>query len=87
MEELLHGIEGVSVYLDDILVKGSTREEHDKTLRLVLSKLQSAGLDAELKERREDAKITPHTLSNYKLKQHQCSTLSCLMAHSVHVSV
>ena len=32
MEELLHGIEGVSVYLDDILIKGSTREEHDKTL-------------------------------------------------------
>ena len=31
MEELLHGIKGVSIYLDDILVKGSTKEEHDKT--------------------------------------------------------
>ena len=48
MEELLHGIEGVRVYLDDILIKGSTREEHDKTLRLVLSKLQSAGLKLKL---------------------------------------
>ena len=48
MEELLHDIEGVSVYLDDILVKGSTKEEHDKTLRLVLSKLQSAGLKLKL---------------------------------------
>ena len=48
MEELLHDIENVSVYLDDILVKGSTREEHDKTLRLVLSKLQSAGLKLKL---------------------------------------
>ena len=48
MEELLHGIEGVRVHLDDILIKGSTREEHDKTLRLVLSKLQSAGLKLKL---------------------------------------
>ena len=36
MEELLHGIKGVRVYLDDILIKGSTREEHDKTLTSTL---------------------------------------------------
>ena len=48
MEELLHGIEGVRVYLDDILIKGSTREEHDKTLRLVLSKPQSTVLKLKL---------------------------------------
>ena len=46
--ELLHGIEGVSVHLDDILIKGSTREDRDKTLRLVLSKLQSTGLKLKL---------------------------------------
>ena len=44
----MHGIEGVRVYLDDILIKGSTREEHNKTLRLVLFKLQSAGLKLKL---------------------------------------
>ena len=46
--ELLCSIEGVSVRLDDILIKGSMREENDKTLRLVLSKLQSTGLKLKL---------------------------------------
>ena len=32
MDTLLQGIEGVSVYLDDILVTGPTEEEHLKTL-------------------------------------------------------
>jgi len=40
----LQGIPGVVVYLDDILVVGSNRKEHDERLRLVLSRLQSAGL-------------------------------------------
>ena len=36
MDTLLQGIEGVSVYLDDILVTGPTEEEHLKTLERVL---------------------------------------------------
>ena len=50
MEELFSGVEGVSIYLDDILIKGATIREHDNTLKLVLSKLQSAGLKLKLEK-------------------------------------
>ena len=36
MDSLLQGIEGVSVYIDDILIKGSSIEEHLQTLDTVL---------------------------------------------------
>ena len=44
MDSLLQGLPGISVYLDDILVTGSTLEEHLQNLDMVLDKLQSAGL-------------------------------------------
>ena len=44
MENLLKDILGVFCYLDDILVTGSTEEEHNERLRKVLATLQSAGL-------------------------------------------
>ena len=50
MEELLRDIPGVFCYLDDILVTGSSKEEHDKSLRLVLLSLQSAGLKLRLEK-------------------------------------
>ena len=44
METLLRGFHGVAVYLDDILVTGSSVQEHDRNLHAVLSKLNAAGL-------------------------------------------
>jgi len=44
METILHGLPGVVVFLDDILVVGSTKKEHDERLRMVLARLQAAGL-------------------------------------------
>ena len=44
IETLLQGIEGVVVYIDDILVTGSTEEEHLRALERVLSRLEQAGL-------------------------------------------
>ena len=44
METILQGLPGVVVFLDDILIVGSTKTEHDARLRMVLSRLQSAGL-------------------------------------------
>lgn len=41
MTEMLAGVDGVVVYIDDVVVAGSTREEHDNRLRKVLSILQS----------------------------------------------
>jgi hypothetical protein len=44
MENLLQGIPGVTVYVDDILITGATEEEHLKSLEEVLRRLAKAGL-------------------------------------------
>ena len=44
MENLFQGFQGVSVYLDDVMVVGSTIEDHLQNLDKVLSILAKAGL-------------------------------------------
>ena len=44
MEKILQGIEGVTVYIDDILVTGRTEEQHLHTLEIVLERLHQYGL-------------------------------------------
>lgn len=44
IENLLQGIPGVAVYIDDILITGATEEEHLKTLEEVLRRLRAVGL-------------------------------------------
>jgi hypothetical protein len=44
IENLLQRIRGVSVYIDDILISGSTLHEHLQILDTVLEKLQNSGL-------------------------------------------
>ena len=46
MEKLLHGISGVIVYIDDILVSNSTEADHLRSLEEVLERLQKANLRA-----------------------------------------
>jgi hypothetical protein len=43
MDGLLSGLNGVCVYLDDIIVTGKSEEEHRTNLRTVLQKLKTAG--------------------------------------------
>lgn len=40
MESILAGIKGMATYIDDIFVFGQTKEEHDKTVREVLERLE-----------------------------------------------
>ena len=44
MENLLQGLPGVCVYLDDILVSGGSTEEHLRNLEAVFTRLEQAGL-------------------------------------------
>ena len=44
MEDLLKSIPGIFCYLDDILVSGATKAEHDDRVRVLLGKLQDSGL-------------------------------------------
>ena len=44
MEQILQGIEGVVVYLDDLQVTGTTMEEHLQRLDRVLQRLEKFGL-------------------------------------------
>ena len=50
MESLLKGIPHVVSYLDDILISGSTVQEHMDTLEQVLSRLEKAGLKLQQKK-------------------------------------
>ena len=44
MNEILHGLDGVFTYMDDILIYGKDKTEHDERLNKVLKVLASAGL-------------------------------------------
>ena len=44
IEEVLHGLEGISVYQDDVLVFGESSAEHNNRLRLVLSAMERRGI-------------------------------------------
>ena len=44
MSQILLGIDGVLCHIDDVLIYGSTTEEHDTRLRAALSCLQTAGV-------------------------------------------
>ena len=59
MENLLRDIPGVVCYLDDCVVAGLNREEHDSRLRMVFERFQEAGL----KLRKEKCKLFTNKIS------------------------
>ena len=44
MEQILQGIPGTKVVLDDMIITGKTKEEHLANLNQVLAKLEEKGL-------------------------------------------
>ena len=44
MKEMLRDLQGVEVIIDDILIHGKTREEHDENLENVLRRISESGL-------------------------------------------
>lgn len=59
MTETLQGLQGVAVYMDDIVVHGKDMEEHDLRLQKVLERVESAGL----KLNKEKCKLRQKQLS------------------------
>lgn len=50
MEQLLSGIDGVLIYLDDILIHARTKEEHDRIMKLVVNILENHGVKLNMKK-------------------------------------
>lgn len=44
MLEILEGLQGVAVCIDDIIVHGRNMAEHDERLQIVTERLEAAGL-------------------------------------------
>ena len=44
MSSVLEGLEGVICHMDDTLIHGPTQEVHDTQVRLVLNRIQNAGI-------------------------------------------
>lgn len=44
VQQLFDGMEGVGVFLDDVVVWGTTQAEHDERLAKVMLKAQQSGL-------------------------------------------
>ena len=64
--QLLEGLEGVEVIIDDILIFGTTTEEHDRRHSKVMQKIQSAGLKlnkGKCKFRKINLEYFGHTIS------------------------
>ncbi|XP_064475427.1 uncharacterized protein K02A2.6-like [Ornithodoros turicata] len=44
VEKLLAGIDGIAVYLDDIIISGADQQQHNRRLETVLARLEESGL-------------------------------------------
>ena len=44
MEKMLNGIPRIAIFIDDVIISGTSVEEHDKILRMVLDRFQKFGV-------------------------------------------
>uniref|UniRef100_A0A3B5PS62 Gypsy retrotransposon integrase-like protein 1 n=1 Tax=Xiphophorus maculatus TaxID=8083 RepID=A0A3B5PS62_XIPMA len=66
METVLKGLPGVHNYLDDVIVAGSSLQEHDRRLRAVLQRLTDAGLTLNMQKctfRQSSLRFLGHIIS------------------------
>lgn len=67
MHDLLRDLPGVSLYMDDILIYGSTEEEHDERLQQVMNVIQQSGLRLNKKKcvfRRQEIEFLGHLVTS-----------------------
>ena len=58
MSQMLEGLDGVICHMDDILIHGTSQDQHDRRVRQVLRKLQESGMTLNDKCRFSEKKIT-----------------------------
>ena len=46
----MDGIEGVSIFFDDVQVVGKNKKEHDERLRAVLTRFREAGITLKIEK-------------------------------------
>lgn len=66
MSILLKGLEGVQYFLDDVIVYGKSKEEHDRNLQKVLAAIREAGLqlnDEKCQFNKSSLRFLGHTIS------------------------
>ena len=83
MDKVLQGIPGVVCYLVDILISGSTAEEHDKRLEMVLDRTMSYGLrlkKGKCSLRMSEVESLGHKISARGLQTTQSKVASVLKA-------
>ena len=69
--ELLEGLEGVAIYMDDVVVYGDNHQSHDARLKAVLDRMQEAGLKLnreKCKFRQEEVEFLGHNISKEGVK-------------------
>src|SRR5699024_2282171 len=71
MTQIFDGVDGVAIMLDDILVHGSTKEEHDMRLNRVLERCREVNLklnEQKCKFFHEEVSYLGHIISKEGLK-------------------
>lgn len=67
MCELLHDIDNVLIYMDDVIVFGNSSESHDNTLKIVLERIKVSGLRLNKEKcefKKERIEFLGHIISN-----------------------
>jgi hypothetical protein len=71
MMSIFQGMDGIQMIVDDILVYGTTQEEHDRRLRAVLQRAREAGLKlnkSKCEINKREVSYVGHTISSEGLK-------------------
>jgi transposase InsO family protein len=71
MKKVLYGLDGVLIYLDDLLIIGKTREEHDNRLKAVLERIRKHGLSlnsSKCKFSQTEVSYLGHFISNGQIR-------------------
>lgn len=75
--QVTEGLEGVVCHMDDLLVWGSTEEEHDSRLHAVLKKMESAGMTLNVEKceiSKREVKFLGHIISDKGVKSDPAKT-------------